>query len=399
LDGKRVMSIVKYARRNSMSRKSAGALRLIIAAASVALVSLTAGVAMAWYGPGALVIDHNCTDLQRIPIEWINAAKANTRMYYGHLSHGEQITGGLERIETSDPFFAFEFDYRTLPSAPNIFSINDDLGVTPELYWRGEYGIARTRDAINAYPGTNVSMFMWCDHLTYYTAEEVDEYLASMEALEAEFPDVTFIYATAHAQNAGVLGYNRWLRNEQIRAYCIANEKVLFDFADMDIWWFNPATSEWEQNSYQYEGYTVPIEHPQYYPDEWGHTTFEQCELKGSMMWWLVSVLAGWPASGAVTGVDELPAVGALEQNFPNPFNPNTRLAFNIAHAGHVRLDIFDAAGRYIRTLVDEALPAGRHEAAWNGRDSSGRSAASGVYFYSITADGLRDTKKMILLR
>jgi hypothetical protein len=117
------------------------------------------------------------------------------------------------------------------------------------------------------------------------------------------------------------------------------------------------------------------------------------------MMWWLVSVLAGWPASGAVTGVDEIPAAGALEQNFPNPFNPNTRIAFSIEKAGHVRLDIFDPAGRFVKTLVDEDLPASRHEVNWNGKDGAGRVAASGVYFYTIVTDGNRYTKKMILLR
>ena len=92
----------------------------------------------------------------------------------------------------------------------------------------------------------------------------------------------------------------------------------------------------------------------------------------------------GWPASGSTTGVDELPPAGILEQNFPNPFNPNTRIAFSLEKAGHVRLDIFDPAGRLVKTLVDEALPAARHEVSWNGRMGPERAAASGVYFYSI---------------
>lgn len=373
--------------------------RLLLSTALVILVTLAAGgAALAWDGPGPLVADHTCADLSDVPAEWVDVVKSSAVMYYGHLSHGEQITGGLTQINNNDPFYAFAFEYNKLPTATNVFAINDNHAVTPEYYWRGEYGIPYTRDALNANPGTNLSMFMWCDHLTYYTVEEVDDYLASMEALEAEFPGVTFIYATGHAQNAGSAGYNRYLRNEQIRAYCAANDKVLFDFADMDIWWFNPATSEWEQNSYQYDGHTVPIEHPHYEADEWGHTTFENCELKGNMMWWLVSVLSGWNPSPA-TGVEDIPVAGALEQNFPNPFNPVTRIAFNLGNAGHARLDIFDPAGRLVKTLVDGNLPAARHEVNWDGRDGSGRQVSSGVYFYSIITDDFRDTKKMILLR
>jgi len=166
----------------------------------------------------------------------------------------------------------------------------------------------------------------------------------------------------------------------------------------MDVWWYNLATSEWEQNSYQYDGHTVPIEHSQYYGDEWGHTSLENCELKGTMMWWLVSTLSGWSASPA-TGTEDIPVATVLEQNFPNPFNPTTMIAFNLENAGHVRLDIFDPTGRLVKTLVDETLPAARHEVSWNGRDGSGLAVASGVYFFSIMADGSRDTKKMILLK
>jgi hypothetical protein len=115
-------------------------------------------------------------------------------------------------------------------------------------------------------------------------------------------------------------------------------------------------------------------------------------------MWWMMAVLVGWSTS-APTGTEDIPPANILGQNFPNPFNPSTRITFVLGNAGYVRLDIFDAAGRFMKTLVDGILPSARHEVNWNGRDGSGRAVASGVYFYSLITDDFRDTKKMILLR
>ena len=227
-------------------------------------------------------------------------------MYYGHTSHGEQITEGLRRIEEAAPFFAYAMAYRVLPAEPGTFCVNDDLGVTPDSYLLTSAGMDRTRAALNSNPEINVSMFMWCIELNTWTAEQVEEYFDSTEALEAEFPHVTFIYATGNAQYSGAEGYNRWQRNEQIRAYCIANGKVLFDFADMDSWWYDPAIPGWEQNTYEYDGHTIPVEHEQYYGDEWGHTTFESCEVKGRAMWWLATMLSGWYADPTGTRATSL---------------------------------------------------------------------------------------------
>jgi len=384
------------------SKRPGNVTRLFLSTALIILVSMAGkGGALAWEGQGPLVIDHECTDLSKIPVEWIDSAKSQMRMYYGHASHGEQVTGGLSLTEDADPFFAFAFDYRKLPSDANAFTVNDDLGVNPALFWQTSYGMDRTRAALNENPSINISMFMWCIELNTWTAGQVEEYFDSMEVLETEFPEVTFIYTTGNAQFQGGDGYNRWLRNEQIREYCTASDKVLFDFADLDAWWFDPDTPGWEQGTYTYDGHVVPTQHSRYYGDEWGHTTFESCEVKGRATWWMVSMLSGWTATSS-DGTEDIPPAGlvnVLAQNFPNPFNPATRIAFSLEEAGRTRLDIFDAAGRLVRTLVDGNLPAARHEVSWNGMDRAGRPVSSGVYFYSITADGFRDTKKMILLR
>jgi hypothetical protein len=110
-----------------------------------------------------------------------------------------------------------------------------------------------------------------------------------------------------------------------------------------------------------------------------------------------------FPLLGALTGVDEsspsAPLVSQLLQNRPNPFNPRTEIVFDLARDGLTRLAVFDAHGRMVRLLVDQALNRGRHEAQWDGLDQSGRAAASGVYFYRLETRGTRDTRRMVLLR
>jgi hypothetical protein len=100
-----------------------------------------------------------------------------------------------------------------------------------------------------------------------------------------------------------------------------------------------------------------------------------------------------------LTGDETTPAANFLSQNHPNPFNPSTRIKFGIQSAGRVSLEIYDAAGRRVRTLVDESRPAGQYDEIWRGMDDNGREVSSGVYFYRLVTGGYVQTRKMVLLR
>lgn len=103
----------------------------------------------------------------------------------------------------------------------------------------------------------------------------------------------------------------------------------------------------------------------------------------------------------SVSGVDNgaLPVRTALLAAYPNPFNPSTKLSFELAAPAHARLKIFDAAGRLVTTLVDEQRAMGRHEIVWNGQNSAGLSVASGVYLYRLEAGEVVQTKRMMLVK
>jgi hypothetical protein len=101
--------------------------------------------------------------------------------------------------------------------------------------------------------------------------------------------------------------------------------------------------------------------------------------------------------------VDEgsaLPTVTRLIGASPNPFNPRTKILFELPQQTLVRLHVYDLAGRLVRTLLNgEMIAAGRHEKVWNGRDDSGRGVATGVYFYRLEAGAYSATKRMTLLK
>jgi hypothetical protein len=94
-----------------------------------------------------------------------------------------------------------------------------------------------------------------------------------------------------------------------------------------------------------------------------------------------------------------VPKATALMQNFPNPFNPSTTLAFDVALAGNVTIQIYDVSGRLVATPLNAHKEIGRHRIEWNGKNANGSLVPSGIYFYRMRAAGFEATKKMILVR
>ncbi len=108
---------------------------------------------------------------------------------------------------------------------------------------------------------------------------------------------------------------------------------------------------------------------------------------------------------GAIVAlVDEMSLVPipdefALHANWPNPFNPETSIGFDLPQAGIVDLAIFDVLGQRVRTLMAASLPAGRHQVVWNGLDESSKQVGSGMYFYRLQAGEQVQTRRMLLVK
>ncbi len=88
-----------------------------------------------------------------------------------------------------------------------------------------------------------------------------------------------------------------------------------------------------------------------------------------------------------------------LFDNYPNPFNAQTIIEYQLPQAGHVKLVVYNLLGQEIKTLINRNQEAGRFNLVWNGTDDLGQAVPSGVYFYRIQAEGYSETKKMLLLQ
>lgn len=101
---------------------------------------------------------------------------------------------------------------------------------------------------------------------------------------------------------------------------------------------------------------------------------------------------SGWVAKGYLSQSNLRPF--ALEQNHPNPFNPSTQISFYLDEASYVTLEVFNVMGQKIETLIDRTMVSGQHAVTWDGTNQ-----ASGVYLYRLQADGLSETRRMLLMK
>ena len=99
-------------------------------------------------------------------------------------------------------------------------------------------------------------------------------------------------------------------------------------------------------------------------------------------------------ASGSISADISIPKKYSLSNNYPNPFNPETKINFVLPEDGLTKLLIYDLRGREVARLIDRNLNAGEHSVSWNASRF-----ASGIYFYRLTSGDFVSTKKMVLLK
>lgn len=362
------------------------------------------------FGQG-IIADHNAVqDFDSIPAYWLEQAK-QFNIHYGHTSHGAQLTTGLNRVE--DSTHNFEVGQGFLPTGDALCMFDGTYKnesyvsyVEPDDYWESEAGMNCTRYVLENYSDINISMFMWCWQIRTNNTTYVQGYLDAMSQLEQEYPDVTFIYITGHCQNYeghhftgptsywNPFGWNTHINNEYIRQYCQNNNKVLFDFGDIDCWWNGDCDYG------DYNGNIFPREHDHYNLDQAAHTSYENCENKGRAVWWLMARLAGWEGvSGLIEDPQKSPKQFKIYQNYPNPFNPTTKIKYVVDKHGFVKLFIFNTLGQIIRTLIFNFHSPGTYTAIWDGKNDLGKEVSCGTYYYSIQMDNINHIRKMILLR
>ncbi len=110
---------------------------------------------------------------------------------------------------------------------------------------------------------------------------------------------------------------------------------------------------------------------------------------------WVLAIFQGY-----TSGVNDVPVASAsIESIYPNPFNPNTNIAFSLPEAGAVRVEIFSVGGQLVRVLLNDHYEAGAHTLRWDGTDQAGQPAASGAYFCRVRSGAGADTQPLTLLK
>jgi hypothetical protein len=133
---------------------------------------------------------------------------------------------------------------------------------------------------------------------------------------------------------------------------------------------------------------------------------------ENTLYYWAVSPVneAGWTEIETVftfttignVSIDDNPVsphLNQLSQNYPNPFNPDTIISFSLGSDSFVNIEVFNAKGQKVKTLLNENRVSGDHHVVWNGKDDNNHSISSGLYFFKMTTDGYSQTKKMILMK
>lgn len=273
---------------------------------------------------GSKTADHSVARLsvlESIPDSALSKAKSELVIAYGHTSHGSQIVdgvNGLDSFMTGKGHPAGKYSGLVLNDFYGDFGglgIAQDLGNPDYTSWE-----SATRTYLDTHPEVNVVVWSWCGQVSSSTESDISNYLFLMNGLEEDYPDVKFVYMTGHLDGTGLTG-NLHLRNEQIRKYCRDNNKILFDFADIES--YDPdgiyygAKYPTDGCNYDFDGDWVTsdsggdpaepagadknwasdwqIANPgEWYNCDSAHTKPVNANMKAYAFWWLMARIAGW---------------------------------------------------------------------------------------------------------
>jgi hypothetical protein len=255
--------------------------------------------------PGDMIIDHRCTKLANIPSTWVATAKKNLHIAYGHTSHGSQLTDGMTGL-VGFKGAAYSWNNGGAGGALDLhdYAMEGDLGAPDRTTWA-----TLTRTYLAANRDVNVIIWSWCGQASTASAADINTYLNLMTALENDFKNVKFVYMTGHLDGTGLTG-NLHLRNEQIRNYCKSNNKILYDFADIEC--YNPDgvyfggkkpndACDYDTNgdgsldgNWATEWQKTHIMGTDWYNCSSAHSQPLNANQKAYAAWWLWTRIAGW---------------------------------------------------------------------------------------------------------
>ena len=273
-------------------------INLLPIVSACSLVTEIGPVAQAVSRPsGAIVVGHGQTDVSQVPVTYLDQARKEFRIWYGHTSHGSQITSGMWAMNR--PPFQFSVDGAN--GSLKYVEMAGDLGTQGNDEWE-----KATRRYLKNGGDANLVVWSWCGGCSGNTPAGIQRYLALMDQLEKDFSGRIFVYMTGHLDGSGATGILH-RNNEAIRVFCRKNSKVLFDFADIESYDSSGKgyldlqaddgcnyRKDGQQANWAKDWIAANPTHGLALPDSAAHTQPLNAALKGRAFWWLLARLAGW---------------------------------------------------------------------------------------------------------
>ncbi len=403
---------------------------------------------------GAIIIDHTCRNLGDIPLNWIDSAKTKLLIGYQHTSHGHQLVAGMDSLDAfmgGNGIYIYDdnnYDSDSVLTVDLQFSYDsggaEDLGrwgtsahYTAWLWSTRRYlgwncGSGDGSELEHYATGTpdyngvaNVIMWSWCGQVSGAPLDTIlNCYLANMNQLEIDYPEVQFVYMTGHLDRDDPWSHLRE-NNDTIRAFCNRGDKILYDFADIEAYdpdgrcyrELHPTDgcsfdANGDGETQYFDSLLAPTQDREFpiLPDSnWAlawqgshtegvdwyncrpmHTWPLNTNLKAYAAWNLFTHLAGWDGE---SGLDEnLNDRIALDID-RNVILREIRLDFHLSRGGLVKIKLVDITGRTVSTVLEGNFTRGNHSYTWQTNGIK-----SGVYLLVLTSSSGQTSEKAIII-